>query len=246
MVPWVDSEGHERSVGQEFHLLDDGAQQLASNPSSTGHVAWRIGLLADDWERPASAKELGLTGSLGSASLHAIGSEQASRYRSEAVRLFHMLRHWLAPVGQPATAFVKDFFQDEGHHELLDIDGAARRHYFAGFEGSFQPAALVGLYSLTHTRELDSLLEQWWPSAAGMFGCLSLRSPRSAADGSAIVGRDELDAVAWLFETHSVFDNLGFKVLLKAPSWGSVAAALEGMGWVDGTPIDFLMDKWRD
>jgi hypothetical protein len=240
--PWVDSKARIRSGLEEVRMLDASAREIVErDPSNL--VAWTVGIVSDDWDRPVHSKPVRdlETGGV----RFAVGHEHAPEHFEDLVPLWNQFLRWLSMRGKPGWLFLADEIPMPAGG-WCELGVAIAKGFFSGVSLELSRTALPGRYFAPfQVNNLIELIALWWPSPMGMIGGVSFTAnapagvvERVARQGAVSAG--DLPYVAQLFSTASTFDELGFAVLTRAESWNSIMKELEALGWINDIPVDFI------
>lgn len=238
-LPWVDSQSRVRSPLESLVLLGGEARRaIIDDPSAYGLVAWEIGVLTDDWDAPSHSKPVQMGADDGGSAIgtaFAVGSERAQEIAADLMPLWKRVLRVLSPR-DGFRFLISDAVWDETARKWTDIhDGLAR----GLVDGVARPTDLSAVEGWSWLRggliEFCDLTRQWWPSAAG--GLVAVDTPVPLRDSEMIVEAD-LRRLAGYCMTSKAYDNLGFNILSRSPSWDALQAALSSHGLVDGMAVD--------
>jgi hypothetical protein len=253
LLPWVDSKWNLRPPGAEFRLLDESARIQVSQEGDM-FTLWEIGVLADDWEHPESAKPVAVGSDDNESPLvtgYALG-ENASMHFPELEPLLVSIIDFVR-LDDPGRWFFADSFWNPGKtvsdpiaDRLLNFAQAARGRMVAADELVLQQVGHSRMFSARPTRaELERLFASWWPSTAeGFLGAIMADGVSEGLDerlsNTGLLRGADLPYTSCVIQTSQSFDHLGFSVLSRNRNWAQIRAGLARQGWSDGSPIDFL------
>ncbi len=245
-TPWRDSKDVLRSPFEEFTLLTERARSQLGGDHAHDFVPWEIGVMTDDWDAPPWSKPRSINEEHeGGPNVRAVGSERAAELSCDLVPLWKRFFSWLVPTSG-LTLLVSDEIWDQ-RGMWLPIGAAMSVGLLGGRIPSVEPTAKPNLYyGRARPREIETLIDAWWPSGVGVFSGFVFRGslPRDAAEAiarNASLTITDLSHLTTYFRTSPSFDNLGFSVLSREVSWDGLRKRLESNGWSSGAPIDFLL-----